>query len=47
MKLQQLELQTGESTARIADFMSIIERNVDKLVVITAPPRLGSSTAVL
>ena len=37
MKLQELEFHTGRSTARIADIMSIIERNVDKLDINTSP----------
>jgi hypothetical protein len=37
MKLQQLELHVGRETICIVDIMSILERNVDKLNIISSP----------
>jgi F-box-like len=37
MKLQQLEFHPGRETAHLADMMSIIEQNVDKLGINTSP----------
>jgi hypothetical protein len=37
MKLQELDFHPGRDTACIADIMSIIERNVDKLDINTSP----------